>query len=154
MGVVRERARRQVVRRAVREIARRVEVADDDLLAPRELLQLGRRVQGQRQLGAARVALLVEARFVGAVRRPLDDRAHLVRARRRPGDRAALAPEGAGRVRGRGAEAVVAGQVGGADAQLPAVAAHLGGTEARVESRPDVAAGSLPGLHPHPARLY
>jgi alkyl sulfatase BDS1-like metallo-beta-lactamase superfamily hydrolase len=48
----------------------------------------------------------------------------------------------------------VARQVGSADAQLAAVAAHLGGAQPGIESRPDVVAGSLPGLHPHGARLY
>jgi hypothetical protein len=96
LRVLGERDRRQVVRRAVCEIARAVDMARDGRLPFGELLVL--RVEREIDRRAGGVVVLEEAGVVRAVRGSLDDRADVVFARGAPGDRAALAAQ---RPRGR-----------------------------------------------------
>ena len=123
--MVRQRGGREVVGGAVRKVPSGVEVAHDDGLPLRERLELGRRVERERQLRPGVVALLVEAWVVGAVGSSLDERTYLLGRRRAPGDRAAFASNRARRERSRASQAVVAGQVEWADAKLAPVAPNL-----------------------------
>ena len=161
-----ERGWRQVVRRPVGEVARRVEVAHDRGLALDDRTELLGHIEREDELGPVGVAALVQTWVVGAVARSFDEGAclllgaqflgaRLVSPVERPRDRAARAAQRPRRgCRGR-AKRVCVSRRCEANAQVVPVAAHLARPETTIGLGAHVGACLPPDLDPHTeARSY